>query len=426
MGVGARIGWTQASAAGPLASQGSAWSSAAVPQPQSAPPRLAPVIPLRPPGRAGLSILYTGQMGGTCMQRADALRDLGHDVVFVPSGHPPTTGSLKRVLAFQLYRVLHHLKRHPDTYLANFRLLRWARRRRFDLVWIDKGVSIRPRTLRRLKRLLPGVRIIAYSPDDMFNPVNQSQRYLDSIALYDLHVTTKSFNVQELEEQGARDVMFVENAYDPSLHKSMLLSPEDRQHLSADVGFVGVYEEERGDLMLRLAENGIPVTVRGPGWARFGKSHPALSIHDEYLDAAEYPKAVNATRINLGFLRRANRDVQTQRSIEIPACGGFMLAERTDEHARLFEEGVEAEYFDCFEELLAKCRHYLDHEAARERIARRGQQRCVTGRYSNQGRLAPVLDRALRNGPADRAKQRFPAEILSLRWRERRQALGLA
>ena len=87
---------------------------------------------------------------------------------------------------------------------------------------------------------------------------------------------------------------------------------------------------------------------------------------------------------------------------------------------------VDAEYFDCFEELLAKCRHYLDHEAARERIARRGQQRCVTGRYSNQDRLAPVLEHALRNGAADRAKQRFPAEILPLRWRERQRVLGLA
>ncbi len=234
MGIGTQIGWPQASAAGPIPSQGSSWGSAAVPQPQSAPPRMAPVIPLRPRPSSHLSILYTGQTWGTCAQRADALRDLGHDVVFVPSGHPPTTGSLKRVLTFQLYRVLHHLKRHPDVYLANARLLRWARRRRFDVVWIDKGVGIRPRTLRRLKRLLPGAQIIAYSTDDMFNPDNQSHCYLGSIALYDLHVTTKSFNVQELEEQGARDVLFVKNAYDPLLHKSMVLSTEDRQRLSED------------------------------------------------------------------------------------------------------------------------------------------------------------------------------------------------
>ena len=68
-----------------------------------------------------------------------------------------------------------------------------------------------------------------------------------------------------------------------------------------------------------------------------------------------------------------------------------MLAERTDEHARLFVEGREAEFFASTEELLAKCRYYLEHEDERRRIAEAGLRRCREGRYDNQGRLQTVL-----------------------------------
>jgi spore maturation protein CgeB len=69
-----------------------------------------------------------------------------------------------------------------------------------------------------------------------------------------------------------------------------------------------------------------------------------------------------------------------------------MLAERTDEHRRLFREGIEAEFFEGFGELVEKCRYYLDHDAERVRIAERGHRRCIFGGYSYEGRLLTVLD----------------------------------
>lgn len=354
--------------------------------------RAYPATVRRPlPPASGLRILYSGPRDATCLQRAGSLRNLGARVVHVRSGIPAMTDP-----SYPLLRVANRIKRHPDIYFANSRLVNQARRGEFDLVWIDKGLWLRPRTLRRLRVLLPRARFVGYSPDDMGNPSNQSRRYLDSLPLYDLHVTTKSYNVEELSVLGAREMLYVDNAYDPSVHRPLELTDEERAEYGADIGFVGCYEGDRAEKLFRLAEAGLRVTVRGPEWDRyFDKSHPNLTVLDGYVAVQTYARVVNATRINLGFLTKANRDQQTTRSIEIPACRSFMLAERTEEHQRLFREGIEAEFFEGFEELLVKCRHYLAHEDERRRIAENGHRRCVLGSYSNEGRLRQVVERAM-------------------------------
>jgi len=116
-----------------------------------------------------------------------------------------------------------------------------------------------------------------------------------------------------------------------------------------------------------------------------------LILENQPLWGDDYAKALSAFDINLCFLRKCNRDLQTTRSIEIPACGAFMLGERTPEHLRLFEEGKEAEFFSNERELMDKCRYYLEHPEDRLKIAQNGYLRCQRGGYCYQERLQNVL-----------------------------------
>ena len=95
--------------------------------------------------------------------------------------------------------------------------------------------------------------------------------------------------------------------------------------------------------------------------------------------------------ISLCFLRKMNFDRQTTRSVEIPACGGFMLAERTEEHLSMFKEGKEAAFFSSNIELLEKCRYFLNHEEERNLIAKNGFKICRENGYSNIETLRKVL-----------------------------------
>jgi spore maturation protein CgeB len=101
---------------------------------------------------------------------------------------------------------------------------------------------------------------------------------------------------------------------------------------------------------------------------------------------------IAGSQIALGFLRELNPDQHTTRSFEIPAIGGFMLADRTEDHREFFEEGKEAEYFASDDEFRDKVKFYLANEDARDRIAKGGHERCMTSGYSYEDRIRTVMD----------------------------------
>jgi hypothetical protein len=343
---------------------------------------------LRPSHLSLLRILFVGPLvaGSTSLQRCQTLRRLGHEVLAVDELPAPWS----RVALTLPYRAFHRLGGPHDLAGVNRQLRAVDPGFAPHLLWIEKGLTVEAATLRALRARWPQTVMLNYSGDDMFNLRNQSRQWHAGLRLYDVHVTTKRHNVPELEEAGARDVFHVDKAFDPLVHRPMPVTPEVRARFGGDVGFVGWPEAERAASMLHLARHGVPVRIWGP-WGRLRLPHPNLRIEGRPLWSDDYARALSAFRINLCFLRKANRDRHTTRSVEIPACGGFMLAERTEEHMALFEEDREAVYFSSDDELLDKARWYLAHEDDRVRIAEAGRRRCWTGGYTYQRRLEQVL-----------------------------------
>jgi len=332
-------------------------------------------------------LLYVGDLsaGATAAMRLHALESLGYRATRIDTSTRGFTPWRQPVqyLAIKIHRPL-------DVRGANAAIRALAPSH--DVLWIDKGVTIRPETLRDVRVACPNLRIIGYSPDDMMNRNMASRSFPKTLRWYDAYLTTKSFNVSELEAYGCPLVVFVQNAYDPAVHRPL---PADYEAISwiANVGFIGTYEPDRARLLAEVAAAGIPVTIHGNDWGRLKRQAVAgLTFHGPVIDD-DYARTIRATRINLAFLRKSNRDLQTTRSVEIPACGGFMLAERTVEHQALFEEDVEAVYFEGLDELIRKLRTYLADEAARRRIADAGLARCLREDYSYAGEFRRILPR---------------------------------
>ncbi|MBM6944092.1 glycosyltransferase [Bacteroides gallinaceum] len=338
-----------------------------------------------------MRILSVGSLLGvsnTCVQRTNAMKNLGHKVDEVNTTAPYSF--IDHVIN-RLFRY-HIPVYHRDKTGANKKIIDLVNKNNYDIVWIDKGLTIYPTTLKYIRRKLPNIKIVNYSPDTMSLRHNQSQQYLESIPFYDILFTTKSFMLDDMRKLGAKNIQFVNNAYESTFHYPRTLSTEEKKELGDDVGFVGYWEKKRCKSILYLVDNGIHVKVFGDfKWNKYRNYSPNLTIIPHLLKGEDYAKSFQAFKISLCFLRKMNKDYQTTRTMEIPACGGFMLAERTNEHLSLFDEGKEADFFDDDEELLRKCIYYLQHEDKRKAIAAAGLRRCINSGYSNINNINHML-----------------------------------
>jgi glycosyltransferase involved in cell wall biosynthesis len=334
-----------------------------------------------------LRILFTGPLweGSTANFRFQALVELGNDV-HVLDYSPFCQQGARLLRAFERRFYI-----GPGIIRYNSLLKKSAQDLEPNLIWVDKGIYIWPSTLGKIKART-GATIIHYTPDDYFGKDLYYDLVLKSINIYDAFFTTKTFNVPELLRLGAKKVQYSANAFDPRIHRPIELSPEEKRIYSADVGFIGRWEPDREETFAKLAEKGIDMKIWGEGWSR-GKIARSLRrfVQNRGVYGLEYPKAIAGCKINLNILSKWYRDEETTRSIEIPACGGFMLAERTSRHLEYFREGKEAEFFSCFDELLAKIQFYLSNDERRKQIACAGRRRCLENDYSYKNRIQSVL-----------------------------------
>ncbi len=327
-------------------------------------------------------------VSNTCLHRTWALEKTGH-VTRIDS-------TLNRhVLPYRIINRLFVRYKLPVSFHVpplNKAIIKAIHAQHFDMVWIDKGIFIEARTLKEIKRVQPGCTIVGYSPDNMAERHNQSQIFLNSFPYYDFYVTTKSYTVETLKGMGCKDIIFVNNAYEATFHHPYKISIGEKNSLGGKIGFIGAWEEERCRSILYLAEHGVPVRVWGGGkWLQYKNHCPNLTIEKSGLHSEDYAKALSAFDISLCFLRKMNYDLQTTRTMEIPACGSLLMAERTPEHEQLFKDKEEAVFFSSDQELLDLCRYYIAHDDERKRIAMAGRARCIKSCYSNEETIKGII-----------------------------------
>lgn len=336
--------------------------------------------------------------GSTALERARIFEQLGFDVL--PFDITPYHEQLSRIeqsLASRLNisRTLPQLNRD---------LVALARESDYDAVWVTKGNSLYPSTVASMREHARRKYAIHHTNDALIYKQMGSRYFFGSIPFYDLFVTTKPWEMESYRARGARDVDLVLHAHGRQFTPNKMVDAATRLSLASDICFIGHCESRYAmhiEAIAKAFSDGTTIVkVWGPYWPRYAKSHYWARglVQSNGIWGEDYPHALVCAKIAIGLLTSRWPETSTARSFEIPACGTFMLAERTDELLQLFEEGKEAEFFSSPEEMCDKARFYLRHDAERARIAAAGHERCVRSGYSTVVQMRRLFERIAAKG----------------------------
>ncbi|MCU1323290.1 MAG: hypothetical protein JWM43_2939 [Acidobacteriaceae bacterium] len=339
-----------------------------------------------------MKILYVSQLSpnDSSQYRAWALERLGHSVTSLNLNDYASSNRFVRA-------AVHRLAAGPGVQRLNRDLLRLAESTRPDILWADKALWLHPQTIDHIRSL--GIVTVSYMIDNPFGTRNDDcwRVYLKDIPHFDLHVVQRDANIAHYRERGARDVIKIQTAYEPTLQfpPPATWSDHDRDR---GVSFIGTPYDDRATTLTRLAAvNEFPVVISGP-MPRWQSALSSTAFSDLFREGElylqQYREGIWRSKINLSFLTHSNQDEFVHKSFEIAACGGFLLAERSPGHSKRFEEDEEAVFFTGFDELLEKIRRYYPDEAARTRIAAAGVARGLRDGYHNDHQVSLIVDRA--------------------------------
>jgi spore maturation protein CgeB len=254
-----------------------------------------------------------------------------------------------------------------------------------DFMLVFKGMLLKPETLMEFRNR--GTRIYCFYPDVSFGA--HGSNILSCLPNYDCVFTTKEYHLNDPRIRSrVRDIRLVRHGFDPDVHRRLETSVRAIRYYSCDVSFVGGWSRKKERLIEALLHN-LPqcsFKVWGPGWERASSAvRGCWTGRGAYGD--ELAIIYQCSKINLGLLSEAASDTTsgdqtTVRTWQIPAAGGFLLHEATDELRRFLRDGEEVATFVDERDLPDAVRRYLDDSESRDRIARAGHRRCLSDRYT--------------------------------------------
>lgn len=337
------------------------------------------------------AILYFGSNSpdSTSSHRVDALRRLGCDVSVVDP--VKLIGKRHHWLSFIDYRTGYFFLQNQ--LLRALKISADLQSSQPNVIWIDSGELYGSRVLNAIASRFR-CPIILYNVDDPTGP-RDGLRFVGlktALAHYTLSVFVRQETALEALSVSAQRVLTVHRSFDEIFHVPPLDSADEPPQRV--VSFIGtmIKGESRDRWLVSLMLVGLPLRLIGNLWHRSPLWPELKKVYaGPGRSGQAYAKALSSATVSLGLLSHQNRDLVTQRSFEVPACGGLLCAERTSEHQLLYEDGHEAMFWDSIEECISHCNLLLDDTNLRDQICRNGHHHVYEMGVGNEDICRQIL-----------------------------------
>ncbi len=262
----------------------------------------------------------------------------------------------------------------------------------YDLFLVVRGDHLYPETIDYAKQKV--AKVVNWNTDDLFNKLNNTRHILNGFQKYHIHFSPRKHLREEYLAKGANTFEVVDWYYRPEMAAP---SFPDRIRYDAEIRFIGSWSERRISLLKSISH--LPCEMIGWGWSKktATKNFPFWKIKSP-IGMQEMSNFFSTTKINVNIMTIENRDLINPRAFDIPAAGGFQLAERSDEILEVFKEGVEIACFSTSEELKDKCEFYLRNDMIRQKMALAGYQKVISGKHKLVDSVEQLIKKVSGNG----------------------------
>lgn len=235
--------------------------------------------------------------------------------------------------------------------------------------------------------------------------------------------------LSELAGNGVSNALYLPLAADPSVHKPLALTEEEKTRFGAKLSFMGAGYPNRRTAFKQLVKFGL--TIWGTEWEDDPVLEPLVRMQGARVSTEDAVRIFNAATINLNLHSNvkaeatvSHGDFVNPRTYEIAASGAFQLVDSRSLMPELFAADDLAT-FGSLEELKEKISYFMERPEERASYATRGRERVLKD-HTYAARMRTLMDFVAERLPQSvQEKPRFWPEGLPESLREEFTALGL-
>lgn len=311
------------------------------------------------------------------------LKSLGAEIVLFPAQDAFYDYYQKNIINKLIYRsgLSRIIRRINDD------LLKEVSKEKPDILWVFKGMTVKPQTLKRIKN--QSIKLVNYNPDSPFifsGAGSGNSNVVQGLPYYDMHLTYSATIQDRLVKEYNVLTHILPFGFDVS---DELVAECERLPEICKICFLGNPDSERANFIEQLANAGIAIDVYGHYWSRFIR-HPFVTIHGPVYGDDQW-RVLRRYRVQLNLMRKHNTDSHNMRTFEVPGIGGIMVAPDTPDHRQFFENGKEVFLFDSVESCVDQIKSILTLDVnAALNIRGAARMRSINSGYTYRDRTTQV------------------------------------